>query len=30
MRFAKEHALGIVLGVVLYEAWYRQARKGGA
>lgn len=23
MRFAKEHLLGIVLGIVLYEMYYR-------
>jgi len=30
MRFVKEHLIGIVVGVVLYEAYYRQQRKGGA
>lgn len=30
MRFVKEHLMGIVLGVVLYELYYRQQKKGGA
>jgi hypothetical protein len=27
MRFVKEHLIGIVLGIVLYEMYYRSARK---
>lgn len=30
MRFVKEHLLGIVLGVVAYELYYRQNKKGPA
>lgn len=30
MRFVKEHLIGIVLGIILYEAYYRQQAKGGA
>jgi hypothetical protein len=26
MRFAKEHAIGIILGIVLYELYWRSAR----
>jgi hypothetical protein len=27
VRFVKEHAIGIVIGVVLYEMYYRQQHK---
>lgn len=32
MKFVKEHAIGLVLGIVLYELYYRQTqakRPGG-
>jgi hypothetical protein len=29
MRFVKEHLIGIVLGVVLYELYYRRQRITG-
>jgi hypothetical protein len=30
MRFAKEHLFGLILGIVLYEVYYRsQAKPGG-
>jgi hypothetical protein len=30
MRFVKEHFIGLVLGIVLYELYYRQQKGGGA
>jgi len=29
VRFAKEHAIGIILGLVLYELYWRKARATG-
>jgi hypothetical protein len=29
MKFVKEHAIGILLGVVLYELYWRKARITG-
>jgi hypothetical protein len=29
MKFAKTHALGLVLGAVLYELYYRKSKPGG-
>jgi hypothetical protein len=29
MRFVKEHLIGIVLGIVAYELYYRQQRSQG-
>lgn len=29
MRFAKEHAIGIILGIVLYELYYRSQKGTG-
>ncbi len=29
MRFVKEHLIGLILGVILYELYYRSQRGGG-
>ena len=29
MNFVKEHLIGLLLGFVLYELWWRQAAAGG-
>ena len=29
MNFAKEHLIGIIMGIVLYELYYRTMRAGG-
>jgi hypothetical protein len=29
VRFVKEHAIGLVLGIVVYELYWRRARLGG-
>lgn len=29
MKFAKGHALGLLLGAVLYELYYRKAKSSG-
>lgn len=30
MRFAKSHAVGIILGIILYEFYYRSQQHKGA
>jgi len=29
MRFVKEHLIGLILGIVLYELYYRSQKGGG-
>jgi hypothetical protein len=28
MKFVKEHLIGIILGIIGYEVYYRQTKKG--